>query len=181
MKPQSSKVNNNKLLQQLLYILNLNWRICFAGDIQSRTGRQYGMMPAIDPHLLAAALHDFFMNYQQPQQQTPSNTFSGWVSSPSSNIPIINSDSSQSTFDDDDETLLTSRQQQQFPCGRGPAALPQRQIVGIVGGTEAKKNSWPFIVSCSNFFLIWRMIDTFFVSHRWPLEETMAVLVAVDL
>jgi hypothetical protein len=92
------------------------------------------------------------VNYQQ-QQQTPSNTFySGWISSPSSNIPIINSDSSPLNFDDD-QTLLSSRQQQQqFPCGRGPAALPQRQIVGIVGGTEAKKNSWPFLVSCSIFF-----------------------------
>ena len=131
------------------------------------------------------------VNYQQ-QQQTPSNTFySGWISSPPSNIPIINSDSSQSTFDADDETLLTSRQQQQFTCGRGPAALPQRQIVGIVGGSEAEPNSWPFIVSCSIFFSFdefiknWRMIDTFFkmffVSHRWPLEETIAVLVAVDL
>jgi hypothetical protein len=106
------------------------------------------MMPAIDPY--APGL---FMNYQR-QQQTPSNTFSGCVSSPSSNIALINSDSSPLNFDDD-QTLLSSRQQQQqFPCGRGPAALPQRQIVGIVGGTEAKKNSWPFMVICFMYILV---------------------------
>ena len=164
--------------------LTLNYW-CSAGDVQSRTGRQYMLVPFNNSY--ASGL---LVNYQQ-QQQTPSNTFySGWISSPSSNIPIINSDSSLLNFDDD-QTLLSSRQQQQqYPCGRGPAALPQRQIVGIVGGTEAEKNSWPFIVSCSFSFshltisLRNWMIDTFFkmffISHRWQSEKK-AMLLVVDL
>jgi hypothetical protein len=145
MKSQSSKVTN---YYNYLFCIRIDVKLVHlfsAGDVQSRTGRQFVMMPAIDPY--AAGL---LMNHQQ-QQQTPSNTFSGWLSSSPSNIPLNNSDSSLLNFDDD-QTLLSSRQQQQYPCGRGPAALPQRQIVGIVGGTEAEKNSWPFIVSCSFSF-----------------------------
>jgi hypothetical protein len=39
--------------------------------------------------------------------------------------------------------------QQNIPCGVGPSSPPQRKnpTVGIVGGSEAKRNSWPFIVS----------------------------------
>ena len=42
----------------------------------------------------------------------------------------------------------------QFQCGRGPAELPRREMVEnkIVGGREAVKNSWPFMVNCSSFF-----------------------------
>lgn len=39
--------------------------------------------------------------------------------------------------------------QQTIACGVGPASLPRLNTpadVGIVGGTEAEKNSWPFMV-----------------------------------
>jgi hypothetical protein len=43
----------------------------------------------------------------------------------------------------------TESKQQKIACGVGPPAPPQRKTpsVGIVGGTEATPNSWPFVVS----------------------------------
>ena len=45
----------------------------------------------------------------------------------------------------------------QFPCGRGPAELPRGDKVDnkIVGGREAVKNSWPFMVNLK--FLLFPM------------------------
>jgi hypothetical protein len=56
-----------------------------------------------------------------------------------------------SSFSDADDVSATSPEsrQQNIACGKGPDAPPQRKnpTVGIVGGSEAVKNSWPFIVS----------------------------------
>jgi hypothetical protein len=45
--------------------------------------------------------------------------------------------------------------QQTIACGVGPASLPRQTTptVGIVGGTEAEKNSWPFMVSLYKFYV----------------------------
>ena len=45
----------------------------------------------------------------------------------------------------------------EFPCGRGPAELPRGEKVDskIVGGREAVKNSWPFMVNLK--FLLFPM------------------------
>jgi hypothetical protein len=49
--------------------------------------------------------------------------------------------------------LVTKQQQQQFhECGRGPAQLPPKVKFTIDGGTEAQKNSWPFLVSPIYFY-----------------------------
>jgi hypothetical protein len=52
----------------------------------------------------------------------------------------------------EDIEAATSKQQQ-IPCGVGPSSPPEKNIptVGIVGGSEAKPNSWPFIVSVDPF------------------------------
>jgi hypothetical protein len=54
-------------------------------------------------------------------------------------------------FDFNGGTLTSMKLQ--YPCGRGPTSFPTRQVnldgdVTIIGGSEAKKNSWPFVVSC---------------------------------
>ncbi len=106
--------------------------ISCAGDVasSSRTVRQL-LMPAFYPYTAGLVT-----NYQQ----RPPNFFDQWLRS---NISTVSSDGK--LFD---ETLPSARQQQQYPCGRGPATSPQRTTVGIVGGSEAVPNSWPFIVSC---------------------------------
>ena len=49
--------------------------------------------------------------------------------------------------------LVTKQQQQPFhECGRGPAQLPPKVKFPIDGGTEAQKNSWPFLVSPIYFY-----------------------------
>ena len=56
-----------------------------------------------------------------------------------------------SSFSDADDVTATSPEsrQQNIACGKGPDAPPQRKTptVGIVGGSDAVENSWPFIVS----------------------------------
>jgi hypothetical protein len=56
-----------------------------------------------------------------------------------------------SSLPGDDHVAATSPEsrQQNIACGVGPESPPQRQTptVGIVGGTEAIPNSWPFVVS----------------------------------
>ncbi|EFX79657.1 hypothetical protein DAPPUDRAFT_104231 [Daphnia pulex] len=51
-----------------------------------------------------------------------------------------------SSFSDVTVNSPQSRQQK-ITCGVGPASLPQRTtpVVGIVGGSNATRNSWPFI------------------------------------
>jgi hypothetical protein len=83
------------------------------------------------------------MNYQQ----TPSNTFDQWLPA-LSNISPVSSD-----VEFGDEAVLSARQQAKYPCGRGPAKPPQRTTVGIIGGSGAVKNSWPFIVRFFNFLI----------------------------
>ncbi|EFX79664.1 hypothetical protein DAPPUDRAFT_244718 [Daphnia pulex] len=82
------------------------------------------------------------------------NPYTGLLSQPYPNYPfwpyphlykpII------SFSDVENVTAATSAdsRQQKIPCGVGPDAPPQRKTpeVGIVGGTEAKPNSWPFMV-----------------------------------
>ncbi len=52
----------------------------------------------------------------------------------------------------DGATTSSESKQQNIPCGVGPASPPQRKTptVGIVGGSEAVPNSWPFVVSLRN-------------------------------
>jgi hypothetical protein len=56
-----------------------------------------------------------------------------------------------SSFSDVENVTATSpdSRQQKIACGVGPASPPQRKTptVGVVGGSEAVPNSWPFIVS----------------------------------
>ncbi|EFX79670.1 hypothetical protein DAPPUDRAFT_319398 [Daphnia pulex] len=55
-----------------------------------------------------------------------------------------------SSFSDVENVTETSAdsKQQKIACGVGPASPPQRKnpTVGVIGGSEAKPNSWPFIV-----------------------------------
>jgi hypothetical protein len=48
-----------------------------------------------------------------------------------------------------DITANSPQSRQKITCGVGPASLPQRTtpVVGIVGGSNAIPNSWPFMVS----------------------------------
>jgi hypothetical protein len=56
-----------------------------------------------------------------------------------------------SSFSDVENVTATSSdsKQQKIACGVGPASPPKRKTptVGVVGGSEAVPNSWPFIVS----------------------------------
>jgi hypothetical protein len=80
------------------------------------------------------------MNYRQ----APSNIFDRWIYAPPNfELPTI-ADSPNVEYDG---RTLFGKAKFQIACGGGPAALPQRQMVEIVGGSEAAKNSWPFIVS----------------------------------
>jgi hypothetical protein len=49
----------------------------------------------------------------------------------------------------DEPVSSPQSKQQKIACGVGPESPPQRStpVVGIVGGSEAIPNSWPFIVS----------------------------------
>ena len=49
------------------------------------------------------------------------------------------------SFHEDDQFM---KQQTAFSCGRGPNS--ER----IIGGTEARKNSWPFVVSKFYFLIL---------------------------
>ncbi len=103
---------------------------CLTGDdvSGSRSARQY-MMPGL------------LMNYRQ---HAPSNIFDRWIYAPSNfELPTV----AESPNVEYDGRNLLGKAKFQIACGGGPAALPQRQIVGIVGGSEAAKNSWPFVVS----------------------------------
>ena len=108
----------------------------------SRSARQY-MMPGL------------LMNYQQ----RPLNIFDRWLYAPSNQLQNI---VDPSDVEYDGRTLF-NRAKFQLNCGAGPTSLPQRQIVGIVGGSEAIKNSWPFVVSCSlsNLNLGFKILDLY--------------------
>ncbi|XP_046457593.1 transmembrane protease serine 11D-like [Daphnia pulex] len=94
----------------------------------SRSARQY-MMPGL------------LMNYRQ---HAPSNIFDRWIYAPSNfELPTV----AESPNVEYDGRNLLGKAKFQIACGGGPAALPQRQIVGIVGGSQAAKNSWPFVVA----------------------------------
>jgi hypothetical protein len=81
------------------------------------------------------------MNYQQ----RPLNIFDRWLHAPPNQLQTI----VEPTDVEYDGRTLFNRAKFQLACGAGPASLPQRQMVGIVGGSDALKNSWPFVVSCS--------------------------------
>jgi hypothetical protein len=65
--------------------------------------------------------------------------------------PLYQPVSSFSDADDVNTATSADSRQQNIPCGVGPSSLPQRKTptVGIIGGSDVKKNSWPFIVSLS--------------------------------
>ncbi|EFX79667.1 hypothetical protein DAPPUDRAFT_225026 [Daphnia pulex] len=62
--------------------------------------------------------------------------------------PLYKPASSFSDNADDVTATSPNSRQQNIACGKGPDAPPQRKTpdVGIVGGSDAVKNSWPFIV-----------------------------------
>ncbi|XP_046459622.1 serine protease 41-like [Daphnia pulex] len=64
--------------------------------------------------------------------------------------PLLNKPTISSVSADVKDFAATSPEsrQQTIACGVGPASLPRQTAptVGIVGGSEAEKNSWPFIV-----------------------------------
>nr|CAH0107898.1 unnamed protein product [Daphnia galeata] len=63
--------------------------------------------------------------------------------------PYLLKPASSSVSDVEDEPVSSPQSKQQnIACGVGPASPPERStpVVGIVGGTEATPNSWPFIV-----------------------------------
>jgi hypothetical protein len=66
--------------------------------------------------------------------------------------PLYQPASSVSNVDDVTANTPQSRQQN-IACGKGPDAPPQRKnpTVSIAGGSSAKPNSWPFVVSLQKF------------------------------
>ena len=105
-------------------------------SIRSTRSSNYYGNPAAIP--IPYALNPYYAGlYQQPQPNFP---FWPYLLKPAS--------SSVSDVEDDTETFPESKQQN-IPCGVGPASPPQRStpVVGIVGGSEAVPNSWPFLVS----------------------------------
>ncbi|EFX79659.1 hypothetical protein DAPPUDRAFT_104230 [Daphnia pulex] len=85
------------------------------------------------------------------------NPYTGLLSQPYPNFPFWpypHLYKPASSFSDVDNVAASSssspqsRQQQNITCGVGPASLPRGKTptVGIVGGTNAEKNSWPFMV-----------------------------------
>ena len=90
-------------------------------------------------------------------QQRPLNIFDRWFV-PNQLQTIVD----PSDVEYDGRTLF-NRAKFQLNCGAGPTSLPQRQIVGIVGGSEALENSWPFVVSCSlsNLNLGFKILDLY--------------------
>jgi hypothetical protein len=84
------------------------------------------------------------------------NPYTGLLSQPYPNFPFwpyYPLYKPTSSFSDADDVTATSPEsrQQNIACGKGPDAPPQRKnpTVGIVGGSDADPNSWPFIVSYS--------------------------------
>jgi hypothetical protein len=87
-------------------------------------------------------------------QQRPLNIFDRWFV-PNQLQTIVD----PSDVEYDGRTLF-NRAKFQLACGAGPASPPQRQMVGIVGGSDALKNSWPFVVSfCFSYLILYYGID----------------------
>ncbi|EFX79661.1 hypothetical protein DAPPUDRAFT_244721 [Daphnia pulex] len=92
------------------------------------------------PIPMAYAVNPYMGLYYQQQQPN----FPFWP------YPLLKPASISLSAADVDKVTATSAdsRQQNIACGVGPDAPPQRFFpdVSIVGGTEAVKNSWPFIV-----------------------------------
>ena len=84
---------------------------------------------------------DLLIHYQQTQSL---DAFDRWLYD-SHNLMQTTADLTDVEYDG---RTLFNKGKSRLTCGRGPSTLPQkRQIVGIVGGSEAIPNSWPFMVS----------------------------------
>jgi hypothetical protein len=108
----------------------------------------------VKPPLSPSAMRNFGNPPPNPMMYAV-NPYTGLLSQPYPNFqfwpfPLYKPASSFSDADDVTATSPESRQQN-VACGKGPTSLPQRKnpTVGIVGGSEAERNSWPFIVSLS--------------------------------
>jgi hypothetical protein len=105
--------------------------------IRSARSSIYRGNPAAIP--IPYALNPYYAGlYQQPQPNFP---FWPYVllQPASSSVPEVK----------DEPVSSPQSKQQKIACGVGPESPPQRStpVVGIVGGSEAIPNSWPFIVS----------------------------------
>jgi hypothetical protein len=106
-------------------------------SIRSARSSIYYGNPAAIP--IPYALNPYYAGLYQQQPNFP---FWPYLLKPAS--------SSVSDVEDEPETFPQSKQN--IACGVGPDSPPQRNTptVGIVGGTEAVPNSWPFVVSLRN-------------------------------
>jgi hypothetical protein len=102
----------------------------------ARSSIYYGNPAAIP---IPYALNPYYTGLYQQQPNFPFWPYS-----------LLKPASSNTPADIEDESVISPQSKQQnIACGVGPATPPQRStpVVGIVGGSDAVPNSWPFIVS----------------------------------
>ncbi|XP_046459627.1 trypsin-like [Daphnia pulex] len=111
----------------------------------------------VRPPLSPSAMRNFGNPPPNPMMYA-NNPYTGLLSQPYPNFPFwpyYPLYKPASSFSDADDVTATSPEsrQQNIACGKGPDAPPQRKnpTVGIVGGSDADPNSWPFIVGLRIF------------------------------
>jgi hypothetical protein len=113
----------------VIYYLNSVAGVGYAPSYQGKT--LYGQI--VDPRFVPLpSFNPYPMTYRH-QEQTPN----GWIYSYGYPTPLALED------------VLPVRQSPATQCGIGPAMPATRALTSerIAGGTSAKKNAWPFMVS----------------------------------
>ncbi|XP_046645985.1 trypsin alpha-like isoform X2 [Daphnia pulicaria] len=125
-----------------------------SGRIYRTSGAVVIEVDDVKPPLSPSAMRNFGNPPTNPMMYAV-NPYTGLMSQPYPNFPFWPYPpyplyKPASSFSDADDVTATSPEsrQENIACGKGPDAPPQRKTptVGIVGGSDAVENSWPFIV-----------------------------------